>query len=278
MPSLWTPDGERNVERESPAPAAEPTAVPPPSGGPGAAPAGDEDMALSATELKAQAEQLGIDLDSLSPEERAQAEAAVVEMAATRARLAETPAAEVIANHLMGFYELGAIHLSRQPPAFEDAALAIDALRAVLERVGDGLTSAAIAAELRRDVGRRCGRHVRRRRRSRLPRLRRLSRRRIPQVSDTPTPFPPAGPQLGTVEAFDSHACLGTIVDTAECRWPFQCTALADGSREVEPGTPVTFVVARRHGGTFEADRVAPLPSADLLERPEQHSKRRTDP
>ena len=24
MPSLWTPDGERNVERESPAPAAEP--------------------------------------------------------------------------------------------------------------------------------------------------------------------------------------------------------------------------------------------------------------
>ncbi len=142
MPSLWTPDGERNVERESPAPAAEPTAAPPPSGGPGAAPAGDEDMALSVTELKAQAEQLGIDLDSLSPEERAQAEAAVVEMAATRARLAETPAAEVIANHLMGFYELGAIHLSRQPPAFEDAALAIDALRAVLERVGDRLGEA----------------------------------------------------------------------------------------------------------------------------------------
>ncbi|HMS48741.1 hypothetical protein [Candidatus Neomicrothrix sp.] len=143
MPSLWTPDGERNVERESPAPAAEPTASsPPPAGGPGAAAGGGDDMALSATELKAQAEQLGIDLDSLSPEERAQAEAAVVEMAATRARLAETPAAEVIANHLMGFYELGAIHLSRQPPAFEDAALAIDALRAVLERVGDRLGEA----------------------------------------------------------------------------------------------------------------------------------------
>jgi len=92
--------------------------------------------------LKAQAEQLGIDLDSLSPEERAQAEAAVAEMAETRARLAETPASEVIANHLMGFYELGAIHLSRQPPAFEDAALAIDALRAVLERVGDRLGEA----------------------------------------------------------------------------------------------------------------------------------------
>ena len=57
MPSLWTPDGERNVERESPAPAAEPTASsPPPAGGPGAAAGGGDDMALSATELKAQAE------------------------------------------------------------------------------------------------------------------------------------------------------------------------------------------------------------------------------
>ena len=72
------------------------------------------------------------------------------------------------------------------------------------------------------------------------------------------------------MEAFDSHACLGTIVDSAERRWPFQCTALADGSREVEPGTPVSFVVARRHGGTFEADRIATLPSTDLLERPRE--------
>lgn len=129
MPTLWTPDGERNVERESPTPPTEPVGAPTeaskaPAGASGAA----DGSPLSASELKAQAEQLGIDLDSLSPEERAQAEAAVAEMAETRARLAETPASEVIANHLMGFYELGAIHLSRQPPAFEDAALAIDAL------------------------------------------------------------------------------------------------------------------------------------------------------
>ena len=77
------------------------------------------------------------------------------------------------------------------------------------------------------------------------------------QVSETPTPFPPAGPQHGTVETFDSHACLGTIVDPAGRQWRFQCTALADGSREVDPGTAVTFVVARRHGGTFEADGIA---------------------
>lgn len=143
MPTLWTPDGERNVERETPAPAAEPAATPPPSAAGHSAPQPDPGGSpMSSADLKAQAEQMGIDLDSLSPEERAQAEAAVAEMAETRARLAETPAAEVIANHLMGFYELGAIHLSRQPPAFEDAALAIDALRAVLERLGDRLGEA----------------------------------------------------------------------------------------------------------------------------------------
>lgn len=90
------------------------------------------------------------------------------------------------------------------------------------------------------------------------------------QMSDAPTPFPPTGPQHGTVDTFDSHACLGTIVDSAERRWPFQCTSLVDGSREVDPGTPVTFVVARRHGGTFEADLIAPILPADESEQLEE--------
>ena len=148
MPTLWTPDGERNVKRENPPPASAPvTDQSAPGSDPAAsrrgegAPTSDEGP-LSATELKAQAEAMGIDLDSLSPEERAQAEAAVADMVETRARLAQSPAAEVIANHLMGFYELAAIHLGSQPPAFEDAALAIDSLRAVLERVGDRLGEA----------------------------------------------------------------------------------------------------------------------------------------
>lgn len=80
-------------------------------------------------------------------------------------------------------------------------------------------------------------------------------------MSETTPPFPPAGPQHGTVEAFDSHQCLGTIVDSVGHRWSFQCTALTDGSREIELGTAVTFLVARRHGGTFEADGIAALPS-----------------
>lgn len=82
-------------------------------------------------------------------------------------------------------------------------------------------------------------------------------------MSDTPTPFPPAGPQHGAVEAFDSQQCLGTIVDASARRWAFQCTALVDGSREIEVGTAVSFVIARRHGGRLEADRIAQLPNSN---------------
>ena len=81
----------------------------------------------------------GIDLESLSPEERAQLEEMLLEMAEAQARLASAPAAEVLLNHLGGFYELARIHLSQDPPHFEEAALAIDALTAVLDAVEDRL-------------------------------------------------------------------------------------------------------------------------------------------
>jgi hypothetical protein len=50
-----------------------------------------------------------------------------------RDRLASVPAEVVVGNHAMGLYELAAIHLLRQPPAFEEASLAIDALGALLD-------------------------------------------------------------------------------------------------------------------------------------------------
>jgi len=56
-----------------------------------------------------------------------------------RRRLAEVPAAQVVANHAMGLFELGAIHLSRHPPALDEASVAIDAMAAVIEVVGDRL-------------------------------------------------------------------------------------------------------------------------------------------
>jgi len=56
-----------------------------------------------------------------------------------RRRLADVPAAQVVANHAMGLFELGAIHLSRQPPDLAEASVAIDAMAAVVDVVGDRL-------------------------------------------------------------------------------------------------------------------------------------------
>ena len=56
-----------------------------------------------------------------------------------RARVAEVPAQTVVVNHVMGLYELAAIHLSATPPRRADAALAIDAVAALIEALGDRL-------------------------------------------------------------------------------------------------------------------------------------------
>lgn len=47
--------------------------------------------------------------------------------------LAETPASVVVANHAMGLFELGAVHLSQQPPNLSEAQVAIDAMAALVE-------------------------------------------------------------------------------------------------------------------------------------------------
>src|SRR5262245_18593733 len=56
-----------------------------------------------------------------------------------RKRLAEVPAEVVVTNHVMGLYELAAIHLSAKPPDLGQAALAIDAVACLVEGLGDRL-------------------------------------------------------------------------------------------------------------------------------------------
>ena len=56
-----------------------------------------------------------------------------------RRRIAEAPAQVVVVNHLMGLYELAAIHLSAVPPKLDDASLAIYALAALVDKLGDRL-------------------------------------------------------------------------------------------------------------------------------------------
>lgn len=57
------------------------------------------------------------------------------DIAALREQLAHTPAAVVVANHCLGLWELAALHLSLRPPQLDQAAVAIDALGSVVERL-----------------------------------------------------------------------------------------------------------------------------------------------
>ena len=117
--SLWTPDGERPVSR--PQPGGAPTPATP----------------NIAPELRQALAEAGVDVEDLSPEQVAEATAMLAEMSQVRQDLLATPATHVIANHLMGIYELGAIHLGENPPNFGEAHHAIEALRAVLDHMGD---------------------------------------------------------------------------------------------------------------------------------------------
>jgi len=60
-------------------------------------------------------------------------------MEQARARLAEVPAEVVVVNHAMGLYELAAIHLSADDPDLVSASLAIDAMAAIVDGLGDRL-------------------------------------------------------------------------------------------------------------------------------------------
>lgn len=131
MSSLWTPGGEHEVPRDQPSPPADEPAVGAPTG---LAPEMEDAIAASLPE--------GVTLDDLSPEQLAQAEEMIKEMAAARERLLEAPAANVVANHAMGLFELAALHLSQQQPDFAEAGLAIDAMAAVVDGLGDRLGEA----------------------------------------------------------------------------------------------------------------------------------------
>ena len=131
MSSLWTPGGEHEVPRDQPAPPADAPAQGAPTG---LDPDMEDAIAASLPD--------GVTLDDLSPEQLAQAEEMIKEMAAARERLLQAPASSVIANHAMGLFELAALHLSQQQPDFTQAGLAIDAMAALVDGLGDRLDEA----------------------------------------------------------------------------------------------------------------------------------------
>ncbi len=135
MSSLWTPGGEHPVEREpSTPPPSEPAPGPAgatqaPSGAPGGAASGGLPPTIPGPDGEP------ISIEDLTPEQRAELEAQVEEMARVREQVSQTPAYVVVANHVMGLYELAAIHLSANPPNFSEASVAIDALTAVVDKL-----------------------------------------------------------------------------------------------------------------------------------------------
>jgi hypothetical protein len=102
--SLWTPGGERPVAPERPSSPASPPSAP-----------GDDD-----------------DFDDRNPP----TEEELAELAALQRQLLEVPAAVVIANHAIGLFQLAALHLNQEQPNLEQAQLAIDALRGIVDGLG----------------------------------------------------------------------------------------------------------------------------------------------
>ena len=136
MSSLWTPAGEHPVDHPSISDLGD-------TAGPTHDDSLDDEIAAALPE--------GMSLNDLSHEERARAEEMVKEMAIVRERLISTPAANIVANHAMGLYELAALHLSAQTPNFAEATVAIDALSAIVNglagRLGDDEAAVAHALD-----------------------------------------------------------------------------------------------------------------------------------
>jgi cold shock CspA family protein len=62
----------------------------------------------------------------------------------------------------------------------------------------------------------------------------------------------------GRVATFDGHVGRGEIEARGGMRFPFHCTAIADGSREIAPDTAVKFRLVPGPLGALEATSVKP--------------------
>jgi cold shock CspA family protein len=64
--------------------------------------------------------------------------------------------------------------------------------------------------------------------------------------------------RTGSVSDFDEPRGLGTVLCDDGLRYGFHCTAIADGTRRIDLGVRVTFVLAPGHLGRYEARDIAP--------------------
>ena len=113
MSGLWTPSGEHRPGEQGP---------------------GDDGPGEAGLD-EAQYEDPDLD-EELTDEEVAE------ELRRVRAEISGTPVRDIVANHAVGLWQLAVLHLTPDadtPPHLDEAGLAIDALAALVDGVGDRL-------------------------------------------------------------------------------------------------------------------------------------------
>jgi cold shock CspA family protein len=65
--------------------------------------------------------------------------------------------------------------------------------------------------------------------------------------------------EMGHVESFDVEVGLGVVAAADGRSYPFHCTAISNGSRRIEAGRRVVFVVGAGGPGRWEALVVTPV-------------------
>jgi cold shock CspA family protein len=76
-------------------------------------------------------------------------------------------------------------------------------------------------------------------------------------------PVGAAGPLLGRVASFDAGRGLGTVTADEGTVYDFHATAIADGTRRIDVGHPVSFTVAPGHRGRYEVRLLVALGSGE---------------
>jgi cold shock CspA family protein len=64
--------------------------------------------------------------------------------------------------------------------------------------------------------------------------------------------------RTGIVDEFDDPRGLGTLLGDDGRRYGFHCTAIADGTRHIDVGARVTFILSAGHLGRVEAREIVP--------------------
>jgi hypothetical protein len=80
--------------------------------------------------------------DDAALDEELTEEEVAEELRRVRAEISSTPVADIVANHAVGLWQLAVLHLtpdSGAPPRLDEAGLAIDALAALVDGLGDRL-------------------------------------------------------------------------------------------------------------------------------------------